>query len=44
MACGEPHMTFKFLDGACGVFFFPCLKDSICFTVGFQSTLSVKTS
>ena len=21
MACGEPHMTFKFSDGACGVFF-----------------------
>ena len=43
MACGKPHMTFKFSDGACG-FFFPCLKDSICFTVGFQGTLSVKTS
>ena len=25
-------------------FFFPCLKDSIFFTVGFQSTLSVKNS
>ena len=25
MACGKPHMTFKFSDGACG-FFFPVFK------------------